>query len=116
MAAVAADQPIELVPVTTPPLRRGRSRPRSPEVKALTTLLCGAVACLASGTLFPMSDQAPRTPGVAMLVLGLLMAAATWWVLDRLPRWALLVEACLVCALNSLIVTQAHTAGGAMAD
>ncbi|WCB92633.1 hypothetical protein DSM104299_01330 [Baekduia alba] len=108
MASVAADSPID------PAARRRRAR--SPEVKALTALLGGAAACLASGVAFPMSDQAPRTLGAVMVVVALALAAGTFVFGDRVRRGALLAEVCVVCALNSFLVTRAHTAGGAMAD
>jgi diguanylate cyclase len=103
MARVAA-------PVSKPSVHRGR-RSRSPEVKALTALLGGAAACLASAIAFPMSDEAPIALGVAVA-----LAAATFLVGDRLPRWGLLVEACAITVLNSVLVTQAATTGGAVID
>ena len=89
---------------------------RSPEVKALCALLLGAAACLASAIAFPMSDRAPIGLGWAMLGLSLALAGGTWAFAPRLPRWALLVEACAITAFNSVIVTQSATTGGAVID
>jgi diguanylate cyclase (GGDEF)-like protein len=110
MASVAAESPID--PLAASPRRDARS----PEVKALTALLCGAAACLLSGVAFPMSDQAPRGLGVAMIGVALALAALTFFAGPRLPRRALLAVACLVVVLNSYLVTRAHTTGGAIAD
>ena len=111
MACVAADPPID-APLMAP--RRGWSR--SAEVKALTALLCGAAACLLAGVLFPMSDRAPVTLGWVTLVVAIALAAGTFALGPRLPRRALLVEAGGVTAINSALVTQAATTGGAVID
>jgi diguanylate cyclase (GGDEF)-like protein len=112
MASVAADSPIDLVDV--PPSRKPRSR--SPEVRALSALLCGAAACLAAGVTFPMTPEAPRVLGSVFIALALVMAVVTWFLMDKLPRGLLLAEACGACVLNSVLVSQAATAGGAIAD
>lgn len=111
MASVAAESPIAPAVARAP---RGRSR--SPEVKALTALLCGAAACLLSAVVFPMSDRAPVTLGWIMLGVAIAMAAGTFFFGERAPRGFLLFEASVVTALNSVLVTQAHTTGGAIAD
>lgn len=108
MASVAADV-VSLVPSRS-------SRTRSPEVKALTALLCGAAACLAAGVIFPMTPQAPRVLGGVFIGVSLFMALLTWFAMDRLPRGLLLAEACVACVLNSVLVSQSATAGGAIAD
>jgi diguanylate cyclase (GGDEF)-like protein len=111
MACVAADLPIE--PSLTEPRPSGS---RSPEVKALTALLCGAAACLLAAVLFPMSDRAPVTVGWWTLGLAVVLAAGTYRFGDRLPRWALVVENSVVTIINSFLVTQAATTGGAVID
>jgi diguanylate cyclase (GGDEF)-like protein len=89
---------------------------RSPEVKALTALLFGALACLLSAIAFPMSEKAPITLGWVMVGIGLALAGATWLLGPRVPRWALLVEAAAITVLNSVLVTQSATTGGAVID
>jgi diguanylate cyclase (GGDEF)-like protein len=111
MACVAAEEPIDPVAV---PSRRSRSR--SPEVKALTALLCGAAVCLGAGVLVPMTPDAPRALGSVFIAVALAMAAATWFLADRRPRGVLLAEACAACVLNSVLVSRSATAGGAIAD
>ena len=44
------------------------------------------------------------------------MAAGTWFLIDRAPRRILLAEACVACVLNSVLVSQSATPGGAIAD
>jgi diguanylate cyclase (GGDEF)-like protein len=95
---------------------RSRLDGRSPEVLALTALLCGAAACLVLAVLFPMSEQAPVRLGWAMIAVTLLMALGTLTLGDRLPRHVLLGEAALAVVLNSVLVAYAHTTGGAIAD
>jgi diguanylate cyclase (GGDEF)-like protein len=106
MASVAA----------APPIDRRAVLSRSPEVKAFTALLCGAAACLGAGVVFPMTPEAPRTLAGVFIVVALAMAAGTWLLGERLPRVFLLVEACVACILNSVLVSQSATAGGAIAD
>lgn len=89
---------------------------RSVEVLALAALLVGAAACLAIATVFPMSPQAPRVLGVVMLVVALGLAGAVFALGDRLPRSALLGVVLLATVLNSALVANAHTSGGAMTD
>lgn len=89
---------------------------RSPEVRALTALLCGAAACLLAAVLFPMSDRAPITLGWWTLGLAVAMAGATFWLGDRVPRWVLFAENSLITIINSFLVTQAATTGGATID
>lgn len=111
MACVAADPPID------PPLMETRpSRSRSPEVKALTALLCGAAACLLAAVLFPMSERAPVTAGYWTLGLAVVLACGTYWLGDRVPRWVLCAENSVVTVINSFLVTQAATTGGAVID
>jgi len=112
MASVAAEPAIAL---SSAPTTR-RRRPRSPEVRALTALLCGAAACLLSAVAFPMSAQAPVRLGVVMLVLAIALAAGTYAAGDRLPRRALLAEVSAITLLNSFLVTRAATTGGAVVD
>jgi diguanylate cyclase (GGDEF)-like protein len=111
MACVAADPPIEM-PLTEP----RPSRARSPEVKALAALLCGAAACLLAAVLFPMSDRAPVTVGWCTLGVALLLAGGTYWLGDRVPRWVLFAENGVITIINSFLVTQAATTGGAVVD
>lgn len=111
MACVEADPPIDLPLVDTP-----RTLTRSPEVKALTALLCGAAACLLAAVLFPMSDRAPVTLGWWSLGLAVLLAGGTYWYGDRVPRWVLFAENGVVTIINSVLVTQAATTGGAVID
>lgn len=106
MASVAADPPIDRRAVPN----------RSPEVKAFTALLCGAAACLGAGVAFPMTPEAPRALASLFIVVSLAMAAGTWLLADRAPRRVLLVEACVACILNSVLVSHSATAGGAIAD
>lgn len=94
----------------------GRLPARSVEVLALAALLGGAAASLAIGVLFPMSPQAPRVFGVVMLVVALGLAGAVLAFGDRLPRSALLGVVLLTTGLNSLLVANSHTSGGAMAE
>lgn len=116
MASVAPDSLIVAAPAPSR-LRGGRRvRSRSPEVKALTALLCGAAACLLSAIVFPMSAQAPVRLGAVMLVVALALAAGTWAFGDRPARGALLVEICAITVLNSFLVTRAATTGGAVID
>jgi diguanylate cyclase (GGDEF)-like protein len=111
MACVAADLPID------PPMMEPRHRgSRSPEVKALTALLCGAAACLLAAVLFPMSDRAPVTVGWYTLGLAILLASSTYWWGDRVPRWVLFAENGAITVINSFLVTQAATTGGAVID
>jgi diguanylate cyclase (GGDEF)-like protein len=112
MACVAADPSADLVPNRSSP----RTKSRSPEVKALTALLCGAALCLAAGVAFPMTPEAPRVLGAVFIAVALSMALSTWLLMDRLPRRVLLVEACVACVLNSVLVSRSATAGGAIAD
>jgi diguanylate cyclase (GGDEF)-like protein len=115
MACVEADPPIRLP--TTPTAEPPRRTPaRSPEVKALTALLCGAAACLLAAVLFPMSDRAPVTVGYWTLGLAVALAVGTYWFGDRVPRWALIVENSAITVINSFLVTQAATTGGAVID
>ncbi|HWI72921.1 MAG TPA: GGDEF domain-containing protein [Baekduia sp.] len=111
MASVTAEPPIA-TPLVPP--RRGGSR--SAEVKALTALLCGAAACLLAAVLFPMSDRAPIAVGWVTLGVAIVLAAGTYALGDRLPRWALLAETSVVTAINSFLVTRAATTGGAVID
>lgn len=111
MACVEADPPIELPLMDTRPRES-----RSPEVKALTALLCGAAACLLAAVLFPMSERAPVTIGYWTLGLAVLLASGTYWWGDRLPRWVLFAENSVITIINSFLVTQAATTGGAMID
>ncbi len=113
MACVAADPPIDL-PLTAPPRRPGLRR--TPEVKALTALLCGAAACLLAAVVFPMSDRAPIAVGWCALALAVVLAGGTYALGPRLPRWALLAETGAVAAINSFLVTRAATTGGAVID
>jgi diguanylate cyclase (GGDEF)-like protein len=109
MASVAAEPPRDV-----PPSRKSRSR--SPEVKAFTALLCGAAVCLVAGALFPMTPEAPVRLASVFIVVALVMAAGTWFLMDRAPRRVLLAEACVACVLNSVLVSQSATPGGAIAD
>ncbi|WP_081690789.1 diguanylate cyclase [Conexibacter woesei] len=109
MASVIAEPPRDV-----PQSRKSRSR--SPEVKAFTALLCGAAACLAAGALFPMTPEAPVRLASVFIVVALAMAAGTWFLIDRAPRRILLAEACVACVLNSVLVSQSATPGGAIAD
>ena len=93
-----------------------RSRSRSPEVKALTALLCGAAACLGAGVAFPMTPEAPRVLGGVFIAVAALMALVTWVAGDRLPRRFLLAEACAAVVLNAVLVSRSATSGGAIAD
>jgi diguanylate cyclase (GGDEF)-like protein len=89
---------------------------RSAEVKALTALLCGAAACLLAAVVFPMSERAPVTAGWCTLALAVVLAAGTYRFGDRVPRWALFAENSVITVINSLLVTQAATTGGAVID
>ncbi|HET6506591.1 MAG TPA: GGDEF domain-containing protein [Baekduia sp.] len=89
---------------------------RSPEVKALTALLCGAAACLLAAVLFPMSARAPVTIGWWTLGLAVVLACGTYWLGDRVPRWTLVVESSVITIINSFLVTRAATTGGAVID
>jgi len=89
---------------------------RSPEVRALTALLCGAAACLLAAVLFPMSERAPVTIGWWALGLAVLLAGATFRWGDRVPRWVLFAENSVITVINSFLVTQAATTGGAVID
>src|ERR1051325_8868095 len=108
MACVAADPPID--PSLMDPRRRGS---RSPEVRALTALLFGAAACLLAAVLFPMSERAPVTLGWWTLGRGALRAGAAFGGGDRVPRWVLFAENGVITVINSVLVTQAATTGGA---
>jgi diguanylate cyclase (GGDEF)-like protein len=112
MACVVVESPTE------PDLLRSPRRPptRSAEVKALTALLCGAAACLLAAVLFPMSDRAPIAVGWITLGVAVVLAAGTYWLGDRVPRWALFAENSVITVINSLLVTQAATTGGAVID
>jgi diguanylate cyclase (GGDEF)-like protein len=101
-------------PVQATPTRRRRAR--SPEVKALTALLCGAAACLLAAVLFPMSERAPVTVGWWTLGVAVLLAAGTYVYGDRVPRWVLFAENGAITVINSFLVTQAATTGGAVID
>jgi diguanylate cyclase (GGDEF)-like protein len=113
MASVASESSIAAASAPSRP--RGR-RSRSPEVKSLTALLCGAAACLLSAIVFPMSPEAPVRLGAVMLVVALALALGTWWLGDRWARGALLAEICVITLLNSFLVTRAATTGGAVID
>jgi diguanylate cyclase (GGDEF)-like protein len=89
---------------------------RSPEVLALAAFLGGAIACLAAGAAFPMSPEAPVALGLAMIPVALAMLALTLLGGARLPRWALLAQAVVATVLNSVLVANAHTTGGAIGD
>ena len=89
---------------------------RSPELLALVALFGGAAASLVVAVLFPMSEGAPVRLGSVMIGVALAMAGATFALGSRLPRPALLAEACVAVLCNSLLVAYAHTAAGAIAD
>jgi diguanylate cyclase (GGDEF)-like protein len=89
---------------------------RSPELLALVALFGGAAACLVVAVLFPMSEGAPVRLGSVMIVAALAMAGGTFALGPRLPRPALLAEACVAVLCNSLLVAYAQTAAGAIVD
>jgi putative two-component system response regulator len=93
-----------------------RSARRSPEALTLVAFQLCAAAVLLVAVLFPMSDQAPIGLGYVMIGVALAMAAGTFAFADRLPRGVLLGEAVAIVALNSLLVANAHTPGGAIGD
>lgn len=95
---------------------RRLARGRSVESLTLAALLAGAALCLLAGIAFPMSARAPVHLSAWLLGVALAMSAGTLWLGDRVPRWALLVEAVVAAVLNSVIVAASHTTGGGMGD
>jgi diguanylate cyclase (GGDEF)-like protein len=89
---------------------------RSPEVMSLVAFLLCAAAVLLVAVLFPMSDGTPIRLGYVMIGVALAMAAATYAFGDRVRRGVLLAEAAAIVALNSVLVANAHTTGGAIGD
>ncbi|WP_445151956.1 diguanylate cyclase domain-containing protein [Baekduia sp. Peel2402] len=63
-----------------------------------------------------MSERAPVTIGWWTLGLAVLLAGATFWWGDRVPRWVLFAENGVITVINSFLVTQAATTGGAVID
>jgi diguanylate cyclase (GGDEF)-like protein len=63
-----------------------------------------------------MTPDAPRTLATFFIVVALGMAAGTWFLMDRAPRGVLLLGASVACILNSVLVSQSATPGGAIAD
>jgi diguanylate cyclase len=89
---------------------------RSPEALSLAAFLFAAAAVLVIAVLFPMTEQAPVELGYVMIAVALAMAVGTLLYGDRVPRGVLLVEAAVATVLNSVLVANAHTTGGAMGD
>jgi diguanylate cyclase (GGDEF)-like protein len=81
---------------------------------AFVALLCGRMLCLAVGLAFPISDEQPGPLLAALLVLSAVLATVTYVLRRRVASWFLLGQAVLCVSLNSVVVAQAHAAGGAV--
>lgn len=98
------------------PLFATRPLGRSAPVVAMVGFLLGAILLLGVSVLFPMSPGAPVDEGKAAIGLGVVLAAATWWLAERLPRWVLLAEAVLIAVCHAGLTALAATPAGALAD